>query len=79
MRLSLPLDVEWTSFFSYLGFSLICSVFSYFLVFDGGRSADEVLRVSSVWDYLAEMVVDDFLRGISLALIMGSDCEFKWE
>ncbi len=78
LRLSLPLDVEWTSFFSYLGFCLVCSVFSSFLFFEGGRRADEVLRVSSGWDYLAEMMVD-FLRGISLEVIMGVDCEFKWE
>ena len=78
LRLSLPLDVEWMSFFYSLGFGLIGSFFYYFLGLEGGRRADEVLRVISGWDYLVETMVVDFLRVMSLELIMGVDWEFKW-
>ncbi len=71
--MSLVLDVEWRSFFYYLGLGLIGSVFYYFLVLEGGRRADEVLRVIWGWDYLLEMMVVDFLRVMRLELIMGLD------
>ena len=71
LRLSLPFEVECTNFFSYLTFLKIWSVFYYFLGFEEGIRAVEVLRWSSEWGYLAEMILADFLREMGFELIMG--------